>query len=194
MADLATLRRSPLAHLTDRMAAASRPGTVDLTERAHVGMVGLRVDHTVPAAVRVAAVLGTPLPVVCGAVTGAGPHHALWLGPDEWLVVTSTDAAPLADQLAAAVGTERGQALDLSANRSVLELAGPRAREVLEKGCPTDLHPRAFGPDRAVLTTLGRVPVLLWQTGEETYRLMPRSSFADYVSRWLLDAMMEFTG
>ena len=57
-----------------------------------------------------------------------------------------------------------------------------------------DLHPRAFAPGWAVSTTLARVPVLLWQTGEETYRLLPRSSFADYVARWLLDAMVEFTG
>jgi len=63
---------------------------------------------------------------------------------------------------------------------------------VLEKGCPVDLHPRAFGPGRAVSTTLARVPVVLWQTGETSYRLLPRASFADYVARWLLDAMVEF--
>jgi sarcosine oxidase subunit gamma len=34
----------------------------------------------------------------------------------------------------------------------------------------------------------------LWQTAETSYRLLPRSSFADYVARWLLDAMQEFQG
>jgi sarcosine oxidase, subunit gamma len=82
----------------------------------------------------------------------------------------------------------------VSANRTVLELTGPQARAVLEKGCPVDLHPRAFGPGRAVATTLARVPLLLWQTEDETYRLLPRSSFADYTARWLLDAMQEYAG
>jgi sarcosine oxidase subunit gamma len=194
MADLTTLRRSPLAHLAERMASASRPDTVGLAEAPYTGMVGLRVDPAAPAAARVATVLGAPLPTSCGEVTGTGAHRALWLGPDEWLVTTTTDAVALTDQLAAAMGEDPGLALDLSANRTVLELSGPRARDVLEKGCPVDLHPRSFRADRAVSTTLARIPVLLWQTGEESYRLLPRSSFADYVARWLLDAMVEHTG
>jgi sarcosine oxidase, subunit gamma len=194
MADLSTLRRSPLAHLTDRMARASRSDSVALSETAYTGMVSVRVDPASSAAARVAVVLGSPLPAACGEVTSAGDQHALWLGPDEWLVVTGADPVALADQLEAAVGDEPGLVLDVSANRTVLELTGPRARLVLEKGCPVDLHPRAFGPGRAVATTLARVPVLLWQTGEKSYRLLPRSSFADYVARWVLDAMVEYTG
>jgi sarcosine oxidase subunit gamma len=187
------LRRSPLAHLRDRMALASLDDAVGLSETAYTGMVSVRVGAQSPAAVRVAAVIGAPLPAACGGVTSAGDHHALWLGPDEWLVVTGTDPVALADQLEAAVGDEPGLVLDVSANRTVLELTGPQARAVLEKGCPVDLHPRAFGAGRAVSTTLARVPLLLWQTGETSYRLLPRSSFADYVARWLLDAMLEYT-
>ncbi len=73
----------------------------------------------------------------------------------------------------------------------MLELRGARARAVLDKGCPTDLHPVAFPIGRAITTTLGLVPLLLWRVDEDAYRLLPRSSFADYVARWLLDAMAE---
>ena len=42
------------------------------------------------------------------------------------------------------------------------------------------------------------VPVLnhasVLANGETSYRLLSRSSFADYVARWVLDAMVEFTG
>jgi heterotetrameric sarcosine oxidase gamma subunit len=192
---LTGLRRRPLSHLTDRLAAASDTSVVSLAQVPFVAMVSLRVNPATPAAARIAAVLGAPLPTGCGEVTcGGDSHDALWLGPDEWLVVASTDPVALADQLTAAIGEEPGLALDVSANRTVLELTGPQARAVLEKGCPVDLHPRAFGPGHALSSTLARVPVLLWQTGEDTYRLLPRSSFADYVARWLLDAMVEFTG
>jgi sarcosine oxidase subunit gamma len=194
MADLTTLRRNPLEHLAEQMASASRPDIVGLAEVPHTAMVGLRVDPAAPAGGRAADVLGAPLPISCGGVIGMGAHRALWLGPDEWLVTTTADADVLVDQLTAAMGEEPGLALDLSANRTVLELSGPRAREVLEKGCPADLHPRTFGVGQAVSTTLARVPVLLWQTDVDGWRLLPRSSFADYVARWLLDAMVEFTG
>ena len=193
---LTGLRRSPLAHLAGRLAAASDPSpasSASLAAVPFVSMVSLRVDPASPAAARVAAVLGGPLPTACGEVTGTISSDAIWLGPDEWLVVATTDSVALADQLTAAIGDDAGLALDVSANRTILELAGPSARAVLEKGCPVDLHPRAFGPGNAVSTTLARVPVLLWQTGDDTYRLLPRSSFADYVARWLLDAMTEFT-
>ncbi|MCX3288299.1 hypothetical protein OR263_16565 [Streptomyces sp. NEAU-H22] len=66
---------------------------------------------------------------------------------------------------------------------------------MLEKGCPPDLHPRAFGPGRAVSTPVGPVAVLLWQVDDApTYRLLPRSSFADHLARRPLDAMSEFAG
>jgi sarcosine oxidase subunit gamma len=165
MADPTTLRRSPLHHLHDRLQAE-----------------------------RVAGELGAALPEACGQVTSSGPHSALWLGPDEWLVVSEADPGALAADLRHALAGDRGAVVDVSANRTVLELSGPAAREALEKGCPVDLHPRSFGPGRAVATTLGPVPVLLWQTGGTTYRVLPRSSFADYVARWLLDAATEYEG
>ncbi|MFB6847304.1 sarcosine oxidase subunit gamma family protein [Streptomyces sp. NPDC056373] len=77
-----------------------------------------------------------------------------------------------------ALGRDPGSVVDVSANRTTLELSGPSARQVLEKACPLDLHPRFFGPGRAVSTTVGPVAVLLWQTGEApAYRLLraPRS-------------------
>jgi sarcosine oxidase subunit gamma len=36
------------------------------------------------------------------------------------------------------------------------------------------------------------VPVLVWKTGEDAFRVLPRASFADHVGRWLIDAMREF--
>lgn len=196
MADLTTLRRSPLHHLTDRLAAAAVPGerAVRVREVPFLAMASLRVSPGSPAAARIETVLGAPLPETCGTVAASGDHSALWLGPDEWLVVSAAEPGPLTAELTAALGADPGSVVDVSANRTTLELAGPAARETLEKGCPVDLHPRSFGPGSAVATTLGPVPLVLWQTGGTTYRLLPRSSFADYVARWLLDATAEYAG
>lgn len=166
----------------------------ELTERPYLTMVGLRVDPSTPAAAAIERVLGTNLPRSCGQVTANGGHHVLWLGPDEWLVVSERTSGDLLDALTGAVGDAHAAVVDLSANRTVLELSGPAARSVLRKGCPVDLHPRAFEANRAVATTLARIPLLLWQIGPESYRLLPRSSFAEYVENWLLDAMEEFAG
>ncbi|GAA0898190.1 MULTISPECIES: sarcosine oxidase subunit gamma [Streptomyces violaceusniger group] len=189
------LRTSPLAHLADRMRAAAVTGArgVTLAERPFLTMVNLRLEPASEAAGRVEKTLGAPLPRECGHTTASGPHTAVWLGPDEWLVVSEgpIDTAELRQALAG----DPGSVVDVSANRTTLELSGPAARQVLEKGCRLDLHPRAFGPGRAVSTTVGPVPVLLWQLDDApTYRLLPRSSFADYLARWLIDAMREYRG
>jgi sarcosine oxidase subunit gamma len=117
----------------------------------------------------------------------------LWQGPDEWLVASLISADALVPALQERVAGAHAAVVDVSANRTVLELSGPAARAVLQKGCPLDLHPRAFSPGRAVTTTLARIPLILWQVGPDSYRLLPRSSFADYVAQWLLDAAQEFT-
>lgn len=155
-------------------------------------MVSLRVDPSSPAAGAVEGVLGVALPRTVGEVTSHGQHSVLWLGPDEWLVVSQMAAEVLVPALTEGVAGAHAAIVDVSANRTVLELQGAAARAVLEKGCPVDLHPRAFGPGHAVSTTLARIPVLLWQVGPQAYRLLPRVSFADYVARWLLDAGQEF--
>ena len=178
---MADLRRSPLAHLT------FPPGLTELPFRT---MVNLRVDPSSETAARVEKALGTTLPKQCGHTSEAGSRTAFWLGPDEWLVLA--DSAEVISELVEALGGEPGSAVDVSANRTIVELSGPFARDVLEKGCPVDLHPREFGPGNAVQTTVGPVPVLLWQTDAQTYRLFPRSSFADYLARWLMDAMSEY--
>ncbi|MFF7650953.1 sarcosine oxidase subunit gamma [Streptomyces sp. NPDC007983] len=191
------LRTSPLAHLEERMRAAAVTGArgVTLSERPFVAMVNLRVAPASETAGRVEKTLGVPLPRRCGDTTASGPHKVLWLGPDEWLVVSRADGHAVAAELREALAGDPGSAVDVSANRTTLELRGPAARQVLEKGCPLDLHPRAFGPGQAVSTTVGPVAVLLWQVDDApTYRLLPRSSFADYLARWLIDAMGEYHG
>jgi sarcosine oxidase subunit gamma len=194
MADLIVQRRSPLADvaLDIREGAVSGDQRVSLTERPYMTMVGLRMDPSSPAAAAVERVLGTSLPRSCGQVTANAGHHLLWLGPDEWLLVSEPAPGTLLDALVDAVGDAHAAVVDLSANRTVLELSGPAARSVLGKGCPLDLHPRAFETDRAVATTLARIPLVLWQIGPDSYRLLPRSSFAQYVAAWLLDATREF--
>lgn len=188
------LRRSPLAGLAGALADAEVAGHrgVAVREVPYLTMVSVRVDPRSAAAEAIGEVLGAPLPDRVGSTTTAGEHTALWLGPDEWLVVSRAPAGPLSARLSVALGYARGDIVDVSANRTTLELAGPSARAVLEKGCPVDLHPTAFPVGAAVTTTLASVPLLLWRAGEATWRLLPRSSFADYVVRWLLDGMAEY--
>jgi heterotetrameric sarcosine oxidase gamma subunit len=102
---------------------------------------------------------------------------AIWLGPDEWLVLGGREQ-DYADMPAA---------VDVSANRVCLELSGEGAEDVLARGCALDLHPSVFPPGRCAQTLVARAQVIVYRT-EDAFRLLVRPSFADYLRAWLRDA------
>lgn len=166
------------------------PGTVGITAEPFVAMVGVRLDAE--AATR----LGLDLPPVPNTWAPVGAGRAVWLGPDEWLLTSTTEAPEeLEARVRSAALPLGGAAADVSAQRIGLRLTGPRARDVLAKGCSIDLHPRVFRRGSSAQTTLGLAGIIvlaLSDAGDE-YLVLVRSSFAGYLADWLLDAALEFT-
>lgn len=194
--ELEPLRVAPACHLAELMesAAVTGPRAVTLSEHEFAVQIGLRAVPGEASAQALETVLGVPLPTRHGEVTGDPDGlHVLRLGPDEFLAVdVSRRQEPGVEApFQAAIEGLPGQAVDLSANRTVLVLEGPGAREVLEKSVALDLHPREFGVGRAEATLLSTVPVVLVRSGELTWRILPRASFADHMVRWLVDGMTE---
>ena len=167
-----------------------------LCERPARGQIGLRGDAGRPAfREAVKGVLGfAPPRKATTAAGGTGLPRALWLGPDEWLVVTDDGAAAatMAD-LTGALQRQHAQVVDLSDARAVIGLSGPHARDVLMKGCTLDVHRRAFGPGRCTRTLLAKAQVILHQTSEAPdYDLYVYRSIAEYLWAWLEDAGLEY--
>ena len=142
---------------------------------------------------RLGRALGAALPVEPNTVATVGARNILWLGPDEWLVVDGPDmAAEIEAHARQAFEPDWGSVVDVPANRTVVELSGPHARDVLARCCSLDLHPRSFGPGRCAQTLLANTAVILWQTDNApTFRILVRSSFAEHLARWLADAAHE---
>ena len=181
-------RAEPLAALQSRIDDAGFAGTT-LTTVPFMAQVGLRVEPGSASAGRVEAALGFELPEA-NLVSESGGRRAIWLGPDEWLVIAADgEERSLVALLEEAISGE-GSVVDLSANRTGLELAGPEARTVLATCCSLDFHPRAFGPGQCAQTLIHKAGVLVEQRGDDRYLLLVRPSFAAYVAEWLLDGML----
>ena len=164
-------RRTAPLERARRPVAAAASTRVALRELPFLAQVELRVAHRRADA---AAADGARLPLPLDAEHGGRRRrrpHALWLGPDEWLVVgAARERGGARGRSWPARGAATGSVVDLSANRTALEVAAPRARDVLAKGCALDLHPRAFGPGRCAQTLLGRAQVILWQASDGRLR------------------------
>jgi sarcosine oxidase subunit gamma len=165
---------------------------VRLRERAFLGHIGLRCDPADSVSTgAIERVLGCSLPRTPNTFrVAAVADRVLWLGPDEWLILAPEGREPaLVQALRQAAGDGFAAVVELGSGQTVIELTGARAREVIAKGCPLDLHPRAFGPGRCAQSRLARTLVTLAQLDDApTFELIVRRSFADYLWQWLLDA------
>jgi sarcosine oxidase subunit gamma len=183
---MAEERRAPL----EGVLPWALPGeAVVLAELAFAEQIGVRVKPPVPAYLA-----GVPLPMQPNRVAAMRELRTLWLGPDEWLVTAPEGAAPdLFGRLTRALAGRHASVTDLSASRAVIEITGPRARTLLEKGCGLDLHPRAFAPGQCAQTVFAKLPVIIDQlAAAPTYRLFVRRSAALWLAEWLIDAAEEF--
>ncbi len=190
--------RSPLDGLTGPIGGPSDAGVV-LGEIRFQGKINLRgggADKMFADAV--ARVAGVEPPVAAGTVATAGGRAILWLGPDEWLVVTPAgEEVGLAEALNAALAGRRASATDVTDNYTTVRIAGPKARWVLAKGWAVDLHPNAFGPGRVAQSNLALTNAILRQTDGKgagdapCFEILVRPSFAKYLWDWLTDAALE---
>jgi len=180
------LRQSPLAHRALETRASDEAGAAALamTERRFSAKIGLRGEPD-PDAVKRAT--GVALPGEPNTVAEGNNLVALWLGPQEWLVVGPPEAETgLAAALGEAVEGSGAAVVDVTEGRTVIRIAGPMARDVLSMGCPLDLHPRVFGPGRCAQSFLGRSSVILHQVDDgPTFDIYVERSQADYLWLWL---------
>ena len=189
MAEL--LHTHPLAAWDTAFARLS--DTVRIAAEPFVAMADVRLGAV---GAQASAALGVELPTAPNTWVPAGTGRAVWLGPDEWLLSSTTETPEeLEGRVRAAVLPLGGSAADVSAQRIGLRLTGARVRDVLAKGCSIDLHPRVFGRGSSAQTVLGQAGVVLLALSDagDDYAVLVRSSFAGYLADWLLDAALEFT-
>jgi sarcosine oxidase subunit gamma len=138
---------------------------------------------------RIASSLGLALPAVPNTVRSEGNRRSLWLGPDEWLLVGPDGIHDtFQDALHVGLAGAFGSIVDVSANRTALEIGGPKASELLAHGVSIDLDARSFGPNRCAQTLLAKAQVIIERREESAFHIYVRTSFASYVADWLLDA------
>lgn len=135
-----------------------------------------------------AEVLGSALGLALPDRPGSSAHgdgvSALWLGPDEWLVIADSGA-----NLAARLPAEAEySAVDISHRNTAMILEGPKAQAVLNSGCPRDLSLAAFPVGACARTILAKCEIVLLREDELRFRVECWRSFSDYVWKYCLDS------
>jgi sarcosine oxidase subunit gamma len=131
---------------------------------------------------------GVPIPAQACRAGVNGERAALWLGPDEWLLVAPPHESGLATRLARALADLPHSLVDVSHRQLALLVHGPHAATLIASGCPLDLDREAFPVGMCTRTVFAKAEVLLWRTGPEAFRLEVWRSFAPYVAQYLGEA------
>jgi sarcosine oxidase subunit gamma len=190
-AEMKLLRRGALDSYVDKLAKASSAALriEVMSMRNVVNLRGNPADQSLITDAQRA--LGIELPLMPNRWHGTDRIAAMWLGPDEWLLVAPEgEAAKIEKTMRESRPIDPWLSLvDVSHNFTALMLSGPRTRDLLAMGCALDLHSCAFSAGHCAQTILAKSRVLTRAVdGENSIELWFRNSFAGYMAEWLLDA------
>lgn len=183
MADTGTaLRNAPL------QGRLVRSAHVDIVPAAEAGRIVLRAKTEAIAPLSRA--LGVKLPEQPKTSAQAKASRlagriALWIGPDEWLVVDPNGADLMA--LCAKV-KKRHSAVDVSHRNTAILVSGEAAQSVISAGCPQNLSPDVFPVGACSRTIFGKAEIILLREEDQLFRVECWRSFSDYVFAFLADA------
>jgi sarcosine oxidase, subunit gamma len=128
--------------------------------------------------------LGVDLPQR-GRTTATNDCTALWLGPDEFLLLAPSGANACWSALEDALAGLPHACVDVSQRHAALEVAGERADLALNAGCPLDLELEAFPEGHCTRTVFGKAGIILWRTATDRFHVEVWRSFASYVTQLL---------
>lgn len=164
------------------------PG-IAVREMPQAAIAMLRLRKPTPATIAaVGAALGADLPTDPNRATG-NTVRAIWMGPDEWMVIGTTASAADIDAVSDAPATLM---VPVSDGRYPVDVSGPAARDLLAKAISIDLYPGVFPVDATAMTLFAQVPVVIDHLTQDAFRLWFDVSQRHYVRTWLTDAVIEF--
>jgi sarcosine oxidase subunit gamma len=174
--------------------AESVPG-VALAELSNIALASViaRKGKSVQVSEAARRSFGIELPETPRRIVGKG-IELLWAGPGQWLALSRDGlAAGELEVKLAAVFAGLASVAEQSDGRTVLRVAGPKARDLLAKGLPIDLHPRVFRPGDTALTIAALIGVQIWQIDDvPTYELAIFRGFARSFWHFLTESAAEY--
>jgi sarcosine oxidase subunit gamma len=128
--------------------------------------------------------LGLSLPTKPKTSASNGARHALWLGPDEWLVIDTASNG----LLSALKGVESlHSATDVSHRNNAFIVKGAKAAEAINAGCPLNLSLSTFPVGACTRTIFGKAEIVLYRTAEDEFRVECWRSFVEFVQGLLIE-------
>jgi len=170
--------------------------TVAIREWPGIHTLDLRVAPGTAAHAAVVEALGMDLPATTGqsrskAKDTGSEVQALCLAPDWWLI-TGFEEAVQKLKLLQSQSQHHFSVVDVSGQRTTIELEGPMVRDLLAHLWEQDLREKTFPVAAVSQGLMAKAPVILYRIAPLRFRVMVRSSFALHLWKVLEDAAAEW--
>ena len=135
------------------------------------------------------------LPTEANTSTTSDKLTAIWLSPDEWMIVSNelvskdTNKYELYEILFNSISkTNLGAVIDVTDQFVQLELKGKNIYEIFSAGCPFNFNEFKKKKGSTTQTVLNHIDVILHHKEENVVNLFVRRSFAEHLWSWIEDS------
>ena len=135
------------------------------------------------------------LPTEANTSTTSDKLTAIWLSPDEWMIVSNelvnkdTNKYELYEILFNSISkTNLGAVIDVTDQFVQLELKGKNIYEIFSAGCPFNFNEFKEKKGSTTQTVLNHIDVILHHKEENVVNLFVRRSFAEHLWSWIEDS------
>ena len=151
----------------------------EISERGMIDLRGLSTDKKFMSAAK--SVLGLDLPKAPRTSASWGDVKALWLSPDQWLILcTRSKCSELLADLQKALGKTHSLAVDVSDMRTIIRIEGDSVRETLMKGSSLDLISADYKAGTVRRMRYAEIAALLHIVEENVIDIYVFRSYANY--------------
>ena len=114
----------------------------------------------------------------------------LWNGPRNWLIMTNKKE--VLSEMGKNFSEKDFAVTDISHSKSIIELEGDEAKEVLKKGCPFNFN--ELYKNNCLNSTFNGMSIILDMVNDkpDTFRIFSLRSFGESLYHSLTDASLEF--
>ena len=191
MADI----RSALAGVYEpgRKGAGSGEAEVSIMEVTGRDIVQLAAwpDTVGSVASKAAKPVGTALPSDTRTASSKGKTTVFKTAPEKFLIVCLLKAK-IGEALNKTFKPEAAVVTELGHSRTILRVSGPKARDVLARGLPVDLHPDVFARGAFAQSGIHGVATLCHRSGPDQFDLIVPRNFAVVIYEWLEETAAQF--
>ena len=135
------------------------------------------------------------LPAEANTSSSSSKLTAIWLSPDEWMVVTNelieknTNSYDLEESLYNSISkTNLGAVIDVTDQFVMLELKGSKIYELFSSGSPYNFNDFRKKKGSTTQTLLNNIDVIIQNRGENLVNLFVRRSFSEHLFSWINDS------